>query len=247
MASHAIAHTSVGTVQKSVNRLGFWSALLLALAAAAALGIAVTTAPPRSGPFCIVDPCVVYPYTDAAAFVPIDYLWMYPALLMGPLLVVLVGCLHAFTPTDKQLFSLVALVFAGIAAATLAINYFIQLTVMQPSLLKGEVEGLAPFSQYNPRGVFIALEDIGYLMMSVTFLFAAAALERIDRLVRMIRALFVSSGGMGISALIILALWYGSELEYHYEVVSILINWIALIIAGALFSLFFSRTRHDEP
>jgi hypothetical protein len=33
---------------------------------------------------------------------------------------------------------------------------------MQPSLLKGETEGLTLFLQYNPDGIFIALEDLGY-------------------------------------------------------------------------------------
>ena len=38
--------------QPGLRRLGFWSAMLTALSAAAALGIAVTTAPARSGPNC---------------------------------------------------------------------------------------------------------------------------------------------------------------------------------------------------
>lgn len=232
----------------TVHRLGFWTAILTAGAAAAALGIAVTTAPARSGPFCLVDPCITYPYTDAAAFVPNDYLWMYPAFLLGPLFVMLVGCIHHDAPAGKQFFSHIALSFAIIAATALAANYFIQLTVMQPSLLKGEVEGLALFSQYNPHGVFIALEDVGYLMMGVAFLFAAAGFERSGRLERAIQLLFVSSGVLGIGALIILALLYGYDLEYRYEVAAILINWVTLIVAGALLSVVFWRTgREDQP
>lgn len=247
MTDHAIRREAAPALRHPAHRLGFWSALLLALAATAAFGIAITTAPPRSGPFCLVDPCITAPYTDAAAFVPIDYLWMYPALLLGPLFMLLVACIHHQAVAGQRLFSLVALSFAGIAAATLAMNYFIQLTVMQPSLLNGEVAGLAPFSQYNPRGVFIALEDIGYLMMSVAFLFVVGAIERRDRLTRLVRALFVSSGILNIGSLLVLALIYGYDLEYRYEVAAITITWITLTIAGVLLGLVFWRAKGEEP
>jgi len=34
---------------------------------------------------------------------------------------------------------------------------------------------------------------------------------------------------------------YGSDLEYRYEVVAILIDWITLIVSGVLLSVFFRR------
>jgi len=232
---------TANSARQSACRLGFWASILTAVAAAAALVIAITTAPARSGPFCMVDPCITYPYTDAAAFVPNDYLWMYPAFLLAPLFVVLVVCIHHYAAVDKKMFSLIALSFAVISAATLATNYFIQLTVVQPSLLKGEVEGLSLFSQYNPHGVFIALEDVSYLMMGVAFLFAAAVFDRRERLERIIRLLFITSSVLAVGSLIILALVYGSDLEYRYEVVVLLVDWIALIVSGALLSVFFKR------
>jgi hypothetical protein len=227
--------------RQSACRLGFWTSILTAGAAAAALGIAITTAPARSGPFCMVESCITYPYTDAAAFVPNDYLWMYPAFLMGPLFVILVVCLHHYASVDKKVFSQIALSLAVISATALATNYFIQLTVVQPSLLKGEVEGLSLFSQYNPHGVFIALEDVGYLTMGVAFLFAATVFGRRERLERVIRALFTASGVLAVGSLFLLALLYGSDLEYRYEVVVLLIDWITLIVSGALLSVFFKR------
>jgi len=189
----------------------------------------------------MVDPCITYPYTDAAAFVPNDYLWMYPAFLMGPLFVMLVVCIHHYASVAKKVFSQIALSFAVISATALATNYFIQLTVVQPSLLKGEVEGLSLFSQYNPHGVFIALEDTGYLMMGVAFLFAATVFGRGERLERVIQILFIASGVLAVGSLILLALFYGSDLEYRYEVVVLLIDWLTLIISGALLSVFFRR------
>ena len=225
--------------KQSVCRLGFWIAILTAVAAAAALVIAVTTAPPRSGPFCMLDSCITYPYTDAAIFVSNDYLWMYPAFLMSLLFVVLVICIHHYTSADKRVFSQVALSFAVISATVHTVNYFIQLAVIQPSLLKGELQGLSLFSQYNPHGIFIALEDAGYLMMGVAFLFIALVFSRRKRLEN--GYIFIISSMLAVGSLILIALVYGSDLEYRYEVVVIVIVWITLIVSGALLSLFFKR------
>src|SRR4029079_16847398 len=122
---------------------------------------------------CTMSACVTAPYTDVTAFFPRDYLWMYPALLLTALFVVFMVCIHQYASDDKKLFSLIGLSFAVMSAALIMIDYFIQLTVIQPSLLRGETDGLSLISQYNPHGIFIALEALGYLLMSVAFLFAA--------------------------------------------------------------------------
>ena len=244
MTDQVIHRKTANPVRQRACQLGFWASLFMAVAAAAALGIAITTAPARSGPFCmakLVGSCVTYPYTDVAAFVPIEYIWMYPAFLMALLFVVLVVCIHQYAALDKKVFSQIALSFALLSAAAHAINYFIQLAVVQPSLLKGELEGLSLFSQYNPHGIFIALEDLGYLMMGVAFLFVAIAFGRRERLERVIRLLFIIGSVLAVGSLILLALLYGSNLEYRYEVVAILVDWITLIVSGVLLSVFFKR------
>ena len=244
MTKQVAYNETASPARQSACRLGFWTSILIAVAAAAALGIAVTTAPARSGPFCMVElvgSCITYPYTDVAAFVPIEYIWMYPAFLMALLFVVLVVCIHHYAPADKQIFSQIALAFAVISATAHATNYFIQLAVVQSSLLKGELQGLSLFSQYNPHGVFIALEDVGYLMMGVAFLFIAVVFSRREKLERAIQTLFIISSVLAVGSLILLALLYGSDLEYRYEVVAILVDWITLIISGVLLSIFFKR------
>lgn len=209
------------------------------------MGIGITT-PPRSGPFCTMGNCITYPYTNAAQFVPRDYLWMYPSLLMAMLFVVLIVCLHRYANPDKQVFSSIALSLAIISAAILIIDYFVQLAVMQPSFLKGEVAGLSLFSQYNPHGIFIALEDVGYLLMGVSLLFVAPVFVGQRRLGKAIRLLFIISGILTIGAIILLSILYGSDLEYRYEVASLTINWITLIIGGAMLSIYFKRAGYLE-
>jgi hypothetical protein len=227
------------TPESSVGRFAWWSAILTAVVTAAALALAVTT-PPRSGPFCTGE-CIVYPYTDAAAFVPRDYLWMYPALFMAVLFVILAASVHEYASADAKRFSRIALSFAVIASTLLTLDYFVQLTVLQPSLLKGETEGLSLFSQYNPHGVFIALEDLGYLMMSAAFLFMAPVFAGATRLERVLRWLFTTSVALTVGFLVVLAVVYRSDLEYRFEVAAISIVWLTLIAGGVLLSFVFRR------
>jgi uncharacterized membrane protein YgdD (TMEM256/DUF423 family) len=99
----------------------------------------------------------------------------------------------------------------------------------------------AAAAQYNPHEVFVALEDVGYLMMGAVFLFAGAVFGRRGRLERVMRLVFITSSVLAVGSLILLALLYGSDLEYRYEVVVLLIDWIALIPSGALLSAAFRR------
>src|SRR5713226_5808023 len=85
------------------SRLGFWSAVLTAVFAAAAFAVGIAT-PPRSGPFC-ASSCITYPYTNVASFVPNDYLWMYPGILLAPIFVVLMASIHLYAQDDKKVFS----------------------------------------------------------------------------------------------------------------------------------------------
>ena len=229
----------VFSATKGTYRLGFWSAVLLTGFAVVAFAAAIAT-PPRSGPFC-TKACITYPYANAAAFFPRDYLWMVPAIFMMLLFVILTACIHDCADDDKKVFSRVGLSFAMVSAAVITLDYFIQLTVMQPGLLKGEMEGLALFSQYNPHGIFIALEDLGYLMMSLAFLFISVVFARGERLEHALRWLFVISSLVAFAAFIGLTLVYGNGLEYRFEVAIITINWITLIVSGVLLSSLFQR------
>jgi hypothetical protein len=111
----------------------------------------------------------------------------------------------------------------------------------QPQHLVSATSGITRQTQYNPHGVFIALEDAGYLMMSLAFLFLGAAFRGRERLVRAIRVLLTSSSILAILSLPVLPALHGKEPEYRYEVVVILIDWIALIVVGVLLAMAFRR------
>ena len=221
---------------KSTTGLGFWSAVLTAVLAAASFAVGVTT-PPRSGPFC-ASSCVTYPNTDVAAFIPADYNWLYPTLLLAPIFVVLMACIHAHAADDRKLFGQIAVCFAVMYAGVIALDYFTQFTVVIPSLLSGETAGLSLFTQYDPHGFFVALEGLGYLMMSAAFLFSAGVFSG-GRIERALRWLFIISFIVAIGALAGLS-WLKYDIV-AFEVAILLINWITLIVSGALLSLWFRR------
>jgi hypothetical protein len=224
------------TPLKGAYRLGFWSAILTAVLAAAAFATGITT-PARSGPFC-TNACIPYPYTNVVAFIPGDYTWLYPGLLLALIFVVLMGCIHSYAPDDRKIFAQIGLSFALVYAVVILADYFVQFTVVIPSLSNGETSGLALLTQYNPHGIFIALEGIGYFIMSSAFLAAAAVFSR-GKLGNAIRWIFYVDFFLAMGSFILLA-WLKFDIV-AFEVAILTINWIVLIVSGILLSVLFKR------
>lgn len=222
--------------------MGFWAALLTAGLAAASLALGITT-PPRSGPYCRAG-CVTYPYVDAAEYVPRDYLWMYPALLSALAFIVLAVCVHFWAPAGWQAFSAIGAGLAVLAGGVLAIDYAIQLSVMQAGLRTGETAGLSPLSQYNPHGLFIGLEDLGYAVLGLAFVFLGVALVKASPTpARAAGWALTGGGGVTLVLLVLLSAVYRTRLDYRFEVMALLVSWLVLIVAGALLSVTFARAR----
>jgi hypothetical protein len=133
-----------------------------------------------------------------------------------------------------------------ISSAFLALDYFVQLTVVQPSLVKGQTSGLSLISQYNPHGLFIALEALGYLLMSLVFLFSAPVFAGHGGLGRVLRWVLVTAFVLTLGALLVLWVAYGNDLEYRFEVAAILIDWLALIAVGILLGVVFRRAGRPQ-
>jgi len=228
-------------ISRGGDRFEFWAATLVAAVTLLTFILAATTLP-RSGPFC-VEGCVGYPYTSIAAYIPRDFLWMYPALFVTPLFVVLTALIHEQALPALRRYSRIAIAFALIAAVLLSADYFIQLRVIQPAVLNGELDGLAPLSQYNPHGVFIALEEAGYLAMAVAFLFAGLSFAVRDRIDATLRWVFLGGFLLVVLSLVVLSVAYGFDIEYRFEVAAICVDWTVLIVAGVLLA---TKARRDD-
>jgi hypothetical protein len=166
---------------------------------------------------------------------------MYLAVLLSLAFVVFLVAVHRSAPAATHSFTLLGLALGWIAAAVLVVDYFVQLAVVQPSLLAGEAEGLALLSQYNPHGMFVALEEIGYLLMSASLLCLAPALRTAQRRGRVAARVCSSGFALSLLALGAVSVLFGLQREYRFEVYIIAIDYTVLVIVGALVGSLFSR------
>lgn len=225
----------------TATRLGCVAAISLALLAAAAFALGIAT-PPRTGPWC-TSGCIAYPYAEVAQFFPRDYFWMAPAILLPPLFTMLAACVHVCARPSVRPLSLLGLCCAAVAAGVIALDYFVQILVIQPSLLNQEADGIALLTQYNPHGLFIALEDLGYLWLGAAFPFLAAALPSAIKPARSIRWILVAASILVVLSFFAMAGRFRSEMAVPLELALITIDWTTLIVSGILFALFFRRAR----
>jgi hypothetical protein len=226
------------------NRFGYYSAILTTVITIVTFGFAMA-AIPISGANCPGD-CVEYPYLDAVSQFPRDFLWMPLAIMLVLAYVTFMVSIHSYAPRQKKIFSQVGLSFALIAAAILVGDYFIQFSVIPMSLINSETEGLAMLIQYNPHGVFLALEELGYLVMSLSFLFMAPVFANRNRLESAVRWIFVIAFILAIVSLAVISINYGLERQDRFEVAVLSIDWLVLIINGILLSIVFRKQMKEN-
>jgi hypothetical protein len=226
-------------VSRTTSRLGFYSAIATVVMTVITFGFAIN-AVPVSGPGCI-EGCIEYPYLDSLAQYPRDYLWMYLVLVMLVVYTIFMVALHANAAPEKRIFAQVGLSFGLMAALTLLVTYFTQAAVVPISLLSGETEGIALFTQYNAHGIFIALEEIGYLLMSLSFLFMAFALSSRSGVETAARWVFLAAFALTVVSLVAASIIYGLDRSYRFEIAVISIDWLALIVNGVLLAVVFRR------
>ncbi len=223
--------------QNNVLQTGFYSSIILAVITLITF-IAAMTAIPPSGPYCPAN-CMEYPFSDSLTYYPRDYYWMYFAIFQIVTFIILMISVYFITPHEKKIYSFIGITFAMIASTVLLADYFIQFAVVPISFMKRETEGIALLSQYNGHGIFIALEELGFFMMSLSFLSISSAFSGRMRLERAIRWILRLPFAFTILAFIFYSIKYGTDRSYRFEVAAITINWLALIAIGILVGIFF--------
>ena len=223
------------------SSFGYYVSILTAVITVITFGIAVCT-PPLSGPFC-TEGCFKYPYHEIISRFPRDYYWMFPAILSTFFYMVMMISIHKAVPAEKNLFSLTGIGFAVISTLILSLDYFIQVSFIQPSLTAGETEGIAVLSQYNPHGLFIIMEEMGFITMNISFFCLVPVLSYSDKLERGLKITFITGFVLMLLSLALVVVKNGINRDYRFEIIVISITWIELIIAGILFSRYFKRTK----
>ncbi len=138
--------------------------------------------------------------TYASSFSSYQMLPFIPSLMLGPVFVVMMLCIHYWAPQEKKVLSQLGFSFAVICAAILSLHYYIQLTIVQQGILSNELSGLWQFVAPNPHSFFWTFAALGYGFMGIALLFAAPIFsEKSDR---PIRWLFVVNGIIGVMFLV---------------------------------------------
>ena len=96
-----------------------------------------------------------------------------PSLFLAPSFALMILCVHYYAAEDKKVWSHAGIIFAVVYTVMVSINYYVQLTLIVPHLMKGEVESIRPFL-FTPFDSFIYSVDVlGYSFMSLSTLFTA--------------------------------------------------------------------------
>ena len=217
------------------NRLGFWSSILTAAFAIAFLAMGLFGSSYTEG--------INYPYL-LTTIRPIDYAVWYPACFLALAVVVLMVCILREAAPDKKIFGQIALSFALIYAGLTVADFFLQWTVVLPSIANNETAQLSLLSIYNPHGKPIAIESLGYLLLNSALLYLAPVFGGQNRLERSLRWLFVMGFVLVIGAFVALSL--AGDPIVVFEVVAVTMNVAILIAAGASLSLFFRRATRSN-
>ncbi|MFO7656692.1 MAG: hypothetical protein R6W78_06460, partial [Bacteroidales bacterium] len=225
--------------QKSYLTFGYYSSFILSILTIVTFGFAMTAIPP-AGPYC-PDKCMEYPFPDIHLYYPRDYYWMYLAIFQLFAFVVFMVVNHFIANTVKKLYTFLGISFALISSTVLLIAYFTQFSVVPISVMKGETEGIALITQYNDHGLFIAMEELGYITMSIALFFLAFAFSKKSRAEKVIRIILVSQLFLTIMAFIFYSIKFGIERSYRFEVATITINWLVIIIVGIMTGFHYRK------
>jgi hypothetical protein len=223
----------------TVVRVGLYSSWSLAVLTLITWGLAMIAIPP-AGPYCPGN-CMEYPYADILSYYPRDYFWMYLAIFQLCAFLIFIIANHFAAPAEKKIFSFISVAFAAITVTVLLGNYFLQFSVVPISVIKGQTDGIALLTQYNGHGIFIVLEELGFIMMSLAFLFLSPIFSRQNRLERAVRWILCLPFIVNIIAFVVYSIQHGLDRDYRFEVAAITINWLVAILIGILMSVFFKR------
>lgn len=116
-----------------------------------------------------------------------------PSLLLAPSFALLMLSVHYYAPQDKKIWSHAGILFAAVYTVMVCINYYVQLTLILPHMLKNDLEPVRPFL-FTPFDSFsYSIDVLGYSFMSLTTLFAAFVFAG-KGLHRTIRVFMIANG-----------------------------------------------------
>lgn len=112
---------------------------------------------------------------------PLDELLIYgTSLCIVVPFIVEMAALHVLVEKDKQLWTQVALIFAGIYAVFASANYVVQLATVIPLKMTGTLP-VDYILEQSPHSLFWDFDALGYISMGIAALFGAVAIPGTGR------------------------------------------------------------------
>ena len=176
------------------SRLGFWSAAATTLLVILIdVGMILST---------LLFPLTAITNMEAyvVQFQSLQMLPFIPSLILAPVFVLLMFSIYHSTSDNKKIFTQLALIFSLICAVILSLHYYIQLTVVQHSILNNEAAGLWQFVAPNTHSFFWTFAALGYGFMGISLFCAAPTFS--EKSERAIKWLFIANGFAGVAFLI---------------------------------------------
>jgi hypothetical protein len=203
--------------------------------------IAAMFAIPISGANAPVNNEFIYPYLNTLQQFPRDFIWQYIAIIQVTCFVLFITILKMNIKPEKQIFANISSQFGLLSAGILLVNYYCQVMVVPSSLAANNTEGIGLIIQYNPYGLFIAMEELGYILMCMS-LFSLTPIFKNKKGRSLYLTLIVSITLIIISFVVIISIFGLNKLD-RFEVVIISIAWFTLIVFGFMVYKIFSEEK----
>ena len=199
-------------MERLTSRIGFWSAVLS---------------------FVFGMGYIVFQAAQWAGLTPAPWHLItltFPSFWLALSFVILMISVYYYASEERKIWGHIAVAFAIMYATLNAAVYFLQMTLVVPSILNGQVEQVAFITL--SMGTFIyGLDVLGYSLMSLATLFAAPVFVG-GRLERSIRWSLVANGLLTPALL----------LQQNLPTFAIAALWaITFPVATALLAVFFKR------
>jgi len=157
-----------------------------------------------------------------------------PSLISGflliPVFIILMVCLHYNNRRDRQIFSMMSVIFACMYGVLISFNYYLQLTLMEKNST-----GLELFVMSNPDSMMWVIEILRYFFMGLSTLFAVPVFGS-SLLESSIKLIFILNGLLGIGGLI----GYAEGLSINILIVGLMF-WNVIMPVAALLLIFYFR------
>ena len=164
-----------------------------------------------------------------------EYVTMAPSVFIPLAWVPLMLVISRWEAEERRIFGDIAVAFAVMYGALLTMNYFVALTVTIPKGGQGPDVGILAI---QPQSFFLALETVGYTLMSLSalfasFLFSGRGLRGWIRWMLMITGIF----GVGLPLQMLWATWPSPP------TFMIIPRELSLPAAAILLAVMFSRAK----